>query len=47
MVRLVECFKLKKQAEGFESPPYPGDLGKKIYETISKEAWQFGMEFFI
>lgn len=40
MVRMVECVKLKKLAEGFENPPYPGDLGKKVYEHISKEAWQ-------
>lgn len=40
MTRLIECVKLKKQAEGFEQPPYPGELGKKIYAQISKEAWQ-------
>ena len=39
MTRLVDCQKLKKQAEGLAQPPYPGELGKKIYETISAEAW--------
>lgn len=39
-MRLIHCNKLQKQAEGFETPPYPGDLGKRIYEEISKEAWQ-------
>ncbi len=34
------CAKLEKQAEGLNYPPYPGELGKKIYETISQEAWQ-------
>jgi Fe-S cluster biosynthesis and repair protein YggX len=40
MTRIVECSKLSKQAEGLEHQPYPGALGKKIYEHISKEAWQ-------
>ena len=40
MTRLVECAKLKKSAPGLERQPYPGELGKKIYETISAEAWQ-------
>ncbi len=40
MSRKVYCAKLKKEAEGLERPPYPGELGKKVYENISKEAWQ-------
>jgi Fe-S cluster biosynthesis and repair protein YggX len=40
MTRLIECTKLKKQAEGFDQPPYPGELGKRIAAEISKEAWQ-------
>jgi len=39
MTRTVECLKLKKEAEGLERPPYPGELGQKIFENISKEAW--------
>lgn len=39
MTRMVHCIKLNKEAEGLDSPPYPGDLGKKIYESVSKEAW--------
>lgn len=39
-MRLVYCTKLKKEAEGLTHPPLPGELGKKIYENISKEAWQ-------
>ena len=39
MTRTVYCQKLKQELEGLVSPPIPGDLGKKIYETISKEAW--------
>jgi Fe-S cluster biosynthesis and repair protein YggX len=40
MTRMVYCLKLKKQAEGLSSPPLPGELGQRIYEHISKEAWQ-------
>lgn len=39
MTRTVQCLKLKKQAPGLERPPYPGDLGKRIFDHISKEAW--------
>jgi len=31
---------LGKEAEGLPVPPYPGELGKRIYENVSKEAWQ-------
>jgi Fe-S cluster biosynthesis and repair protein YggX len=40
MARLVHCVKLGKETEGMDFPPYPGDLGKKIYDSVSKEAWQ-------
>lgn len=40
MSRMVNCAKLHKQAEGLEKAPYPGELGQRIYENISKEAWQ-------
>jgi Fe-S cluster biosynthesis and repair protein YggX len=40
MARTVNCVYLKKEAEGLDFPPYPGDLGKRIYENVSKEAWQ-------
>ena len=40
MTRLIYCSKLQKEAEGLENPPIPGELGKKIYQHISKEAWQ-------
>ncbi len=40
MSRMVQCVKLGKEAEGMERPPYPGELGKRIYENVSKEAWQ-------
>ena len=40
MARMVQCIKLGKEAEGLDFPPYPGELGKRIYESVSKEAWQ-------
>lgn len=40
MTRMVQCVKLGQEAEGLERPTYPGDLGKRIYENVSKEAWQ-------
>src|SRR5690348_9730628 len=36
----VFCTKLKKEAFGLERPPYPGALGQRIYNEVSKEAWQ-------
>lgn len=40
MTRMVHCSKLGKEAEGLSFTPYPGDLGQKIYDNISAEAWQ-------
>ncbi|GAB4195117.1 MAG: oxidative damage protection protein [Sandaracinaceae bacterium] len=40
MARMIQCAKLKKEAEGLDRPPYPNELGKRIYESISKEAWK-------
>jgi Fe-S cluster biosynthesis and repair protein YggX len=39
MARLVKCIKLGKEAEGLDFPPYPGPLGKRLWEEVSKEAW--------
>ncbi len=39
MTRMVQCIKLQKEAEGLDRPPYPGELGKRIWEGVSKEAW--------
>ena len=40
MSRLVHCVKLNREAEGLRAPPYPGALGKRIYENVSQEAWR-------
>lgn len=39
MARTVNCVKLGREAEGMDFPPMPGELGKKLFETVSKEAW--------
>ena len=39
MARTVNCIKLGREAEGLDFPPYPGELGKRLYESVSKEAW--------
>ncbi|MCX7184203.1 MAG: oxidative damage protection protein [Nitrosospira sp.] len=39
MTRIVKCVKLGHEAEGLDFPPYPGELGKRIFENVSKEAW--------
>ena len=40
MTRTVQCVKLGKQTEGLAYQPYPGELGKRIFDNVSKEAWQ-------
>lgn len=40
MARMVNCVKLGVEAEGLDRAPYPGDLGKRIFENVSKAAWQ-------
>jgi len=40
MTRTVNCIKLGKEAEGLKAPTYPGELGKRIFENVSQEAWQ-------
>jgi len=39
VARTVQCVLLKREAEGLDRPPYPGELGRRIYEQVSKEAW--------
>ena len=39
MARMVQCVVLKREAPGLPRQPYPGELGKRIYESVSREAW--------
>lgn len=40
MARTVQCIKLGREAEGLDFPPLPGALGKRVFDSVSKEAWQ-------
>ncbi|MBI4756454.1 MAG: oxidative damage protection protein [Betaproteobacteria bacterium] len=40
MGRTVNCVKLGREADGLDFPPMPGELGKRIFDSVSKEAWQ-------
>ena len=40
MSRTVNCVLLKKEGEGLDYVPYPGELGQRIYDDVCKEAWQ-------
>lgn len=40
MGKKVRCVKLNKEAEGLDFAPYPGELGQRILESVSKEGWQ-------
>ena len=39
MARTVHCVKLGREAEGLDFAPWPGELGRRIYDSVSKEAW--------
>ena len=44
MARMVNCVKLGKELPGVSYVPFKGDLGKKIYESVSQEAWMMWVE---
>lgn len=44
MSRTVNCVKLGMSAEGLKMPPYPGALGKRIFDNVSAEAWQLWLK---
>lgn len=44
MARLVQCVKLGREAEGLEKQPIKGELGLKVFESVSKEAWRMWLE---
>ena len=45
MARMVNCVKLGRVLPGPESPPYPGELGQRIYENVSQEGWDAWMAY--
>jgi Fe-S cluster biosynthesis and repair protein YggX len=44
MPRTVHCVLLKRDADGLDYQPYPGELGKRIYDNVSKESWAKWLE---
>jgi Fe-S cluster biosynthesis and repair protein YggX len=44
--RIVNCIKLGREMPGLNSPPMPGELGQKIYENVSRQAWNEFVEYF-
>ncbi|MGB0955834.1 MAG: oxidative damage protection protein [Panacagrimonas sp.] len=40
MSRTVHCIKLDREAEGLSRPPYPGEIGQRVFDNVSKQAWQ-------
>jgi Fe-S cluster biosynthesis and repair protein YggX len=36
---MVKCVLLGREAEGLDRPPYPGPLGQRVFENVSREAW--------
>lgn len=41
---MVQCVKFGKEAEGLDRPPFKGELGQRVYDTVSKEAWRMWLE---
>jgi Fe-S cluster biosynthesis and repair protein YggX len=44
MARTVHCVKLGKEAEGLDKQPIKGELGLRVFENVSKEAWRMWLE---
>ena len=44
MARMVQCVKLGRELPGLEKPPYPGELGQRIYENVSQEGWELWLQ---
>ncbi len=44
MAKMVQCVVLKREAEGLDTPPHPGELGQRIFENVSAEGWTQWLE---
>jgi len=42
--RMVKCVKFQKELPGLEEPPFNSDLGQRIYNNVSKDAWKLWLE---
>ncbi len=45
MARMVHCVKLGRDLPGLDEPPWPGELGQRIYEQVSAEAWAMWKDY--
>ena len=43
--RMVKCVKFGREMPGLEETPWTGDIGKRVYENVSKEAWKMWIEY--
>ena len=44
MSRILFCYKLKEESEGLTAPPFPGELGERIFNQSSKKAWKMWID---
>jgi len=44
MGKMVNCVILKEEAEGLDKAPYPGELGQRILDNVSKAGWKKWMQ---
>jgi Fe-S cluster biosynthesis and repair protein YggX len=44
MPRMIQCVKFGKEMEGLEKPPFKGEMGQKLFDTVSKDAWKMWIE---
>jgi Fe-S cluster biosynthesis and repair protein YggX len=44
MARMIQCVKLGREAEALDRPPFKGEFGQKIFDSVSKEAWRSWIE---
>ena len=44
MARTVQCVVLKREADGMDKPPHPGELGQRIFDNVSREGWKQWLE---
>ena len=42
--RMVKCVKFQRELPGLDEPPFDNELGKRIFENVSKDAWKMWLE---
>ncbi len=46
MARMVTCKKLGKELPGLAFKPFPNELGQRIYDSVSQQAWKMWLDYF-